>query len=218
MATAIPQNRVRVGGLFTIFTFAGQPIAFCQQVAHTSPQPVGAGMSAIQPMDEPYPVEIITPIAAGPGQLVLNLFELFGSGGHASKAWDRLGVNLGTVNPVYSSVNDPSQITQNLTLGSTGPGQFAGLVDIVDIFITQAKLDPTQTQVVKYIRPLSRGAAVGGTPYSEEYIGCMITNVVDGEQIEIGTLEVIKQITITYRYLLRNGTASQAFAVRDAAF
>src|ERR1035437_8818293 len=94
--TALPQNFVRRGGSgFTIFTFGGQPITFCQQVAHTSPRPVGQGASAIQPMDEPYPVEIITPAAAGMGQLVLNLFELFGSGGAASKAWDRLGASAG---------------------------------------------------------------------------------------------------------------------------
>jgi hypothetical protein len=176
-------------------------------------------MSAIQPMDEPYPVEVITPIAAGPGQLVLNLFELFGSSGHASKVWDRLGVSIGSAPSPFGSTGagNASQFLSGQNNGTYGSGVFAGLVDIVDIFIKQAQLTPTQTSVVKYIRPLSTGSASSSAPYSEEYVGCQITNVVDGEQIEIGTLEVIKQITITYRYLMRNTQPSQAFAVRDAA-
>lgn len=212
MAVATFRNRVRVGGSgFTLFTFGGQPIAFCQQVAHTSPQPVGAGASAIHPMDEPYPVEIITPAAAGMGQLVLNLFELFGSGGAASKAWDRLGASIGgsTTSPFGSTTN--TNASTNLQIG--GDGIFQGAVDIVDIFIRQAQADPASLQVVKYIRPLAAGGAA--SPYSEEYHGCVITNVIDGEQIEVGTLEVIKQVTVAYRYLTRNGTPSQGFAIRD---
>lgn len=218
MARAIPQNRVRVGGSgFTIFTFGGQPITFCQQVAHTSPQPVGQGVSAIQPMDEPYPVEIITPAAAGMGQLTLNLFELFGSGGAASKAWDRLGANLGGTlqSPFGNLVNQGQGNVSTLLPGLAGTGPFSGLVDIVDIFIAQAQLDPTQMQIVKYIRPLSAGNQA--PPYSEEYVGCVITNVADGETIEVGTLEVIKQITVAYRYVTRNGQPSKAFKQRDAA-
>lgn len=219
MATSTVQNRVRIGGSgFTIFTFGGQPVTFCQQVAHTSPQFVGAGASAIQPMDEPYPIEIITPIAAGMGQLTLNMFELFGSGGHASKAWDRLGASVGggLAAPfgglTNQGVGNVSTLLPNVTAGN---GPFAHKVDIVDIAITQAQLNPSQMQVVKYIRPLSAGAPV--SPYSEEYVGCVITQVVDGEQIDVGTLEVIKQITIAYRYTTRNGQPSAAFALRDAA-
>lgn len=219
MAQAIPQNRVRVGGSgFTIFTFGGQPITFCQQIAHTSPQPVGNGVSAIQPMDEPYPVEIITAAAAGMGQLTLNMFELFGSGGSASKAWDRLGANLGgTLQAPFGNLVNGGQGNISTALPGLAPGNgpFAGAVDIVDIFIRQAQLNPSQMQIVKYIRPLSAGG--NAQPYSEEYVGCVITNVQDGETVEVGTLEIIKQITVAYRYMTRNGQPSAAFQQRDAA-
>lgn len=213
--TATTQNRVRIAGAgFTLFTYGGQPITFCEQVQHQSPRPV-AQFSAIQPMDEPYPVEILTPPAAGPGQLTLNMFELFGSGGHASKAWDRLGAAVGTAsNPFGGLVNsgqgNVSTLLPNLTPGN---GPFAGAVDIVDIFIRQAQLDPTQMQIVKIIRPLSAGA--NAPAYTEEYVGCMIVDVADGETVQVGTVEILKQLTVAYRYLTRNGVPSQAFAQRD---
>jgi hypothetical protein len=218
-SAANPQTRVRVAGSgFTIFTFAGQPISFCQQVQYTSPQFVGNGVSAIQPMDEPYAVELLTPAAAGPGSLTLNLFELFGSGGAASKVWDRLGapIGSGTGSPFGGTgvTNGSIYDTPSALGASTNP--FNGLVDIVDIAIAQAQVDPTQMQIVKYIRPLpTYGNTL--TPYSEEYNGCVITNVTDGENVEVGTLEIIKQITVSFRYVTRNGKPSQAFALRDAA-
>jgi hypothetical protein len=215
-------TRVRVGGSgFTIFTFGGQPITFCQQASHTSPQPVGGGMSAIQPMDEPYPIEIITPAAAGPGQLVLNMFELFGSGGVASKVWDRLGLKIGSKNSPFGSEGPANQSTNIKNLTGNTDGLFMGAVDIVDIFLRQAQADPSQLQIVKVIRPLaasgSGSSTAGFQPYTEEYHGCVITQVQDGEQISIGTMEVLKQITVTYRYMTRNGNPSIAFKVRDNA-
>jgi hypothetical protein len=210
--------------MFTVFTFGGQPITFCQQVQHTSPQFVGQGFAPIQPMDEPAPVEILTPAAAGPGQLVLNLIDLFGKGGSTgvsgvSKVWDRLGATVGGGLQApfgalsQSGTGNVSTVLPNVTSGN---GPFAGLVDIVDIAIAQAQLDPSQMQIVKYIRPLP----VGGQavqPYFESYVGCVITNVVDGEQVDITTLQIMKQITVAYRYLTRNGVPSRGFALRDAA-
>jgi hypothetical protein len=210
-------NRVRVAGSgFTIFTYGGQPITFCQQVQYTSPQPVGNGMSAIQPMDEPYAVEIITPIAAGPGSITLNMFELFGSGGAASKAWDRLGASVGTTSSPFGATT-PADVSTQLANLTSSANPFYGAVDIVDIFIRQAQLDDTQTQIVKYIRPLPLPGNATAAPYTEEYNGCVITNVIDGESVEVGTLEIIKQITVAFRYVTRNGNTSAAFKLRDAA-
>lgn len=220
-AIATPQNFTRRGGSgFTIFTFAGQPIAFCQQVQHTSPRPVGQGASAIQPMDEPYPVEIITPAAAGMGQLVLNLFELFGTNGKASKVWDRLGAQLGgsstTHNP-FGAPSVPGGIGNTSNINSIGVGPFQGAVDIVDIFIKQAQLTPQQMQIVQFIRPPALIGANNVTPYFLQYVGCVITDVQDGENIDVGTLEIVKQITVAYRYVLRDGQPSAAFTFRDSA-
>lgn len=216
MATATVQNRVRIGGAgFTLFTFAGQPIAFCDQVRHDSERLV-AQPSFIQPMDEPYPVEIVIPPASTGGSLTLNMIELFGSGGHNSKIWDRLGANVGNgQTQPFGALNNAGQYntSQYLSNLTAGVGPLAGAVDIVDIIIRQAQLDPTSLQVSKIIRPLSAGA--NAPSYTEDFMGCMITDIQDGETVAVGTKEIIKQITISYRYRLRNGVASQAFAMRD---
>jgi len=213
--TATPQNFTRRGGSgFTIFTFGGQPIVFCQEVQHTSPQPVGQGVAAIQPMDEPYPVEIVTPAAAGMGTITLNLIELFGGSGNVSKVWDRLGLGAASATVPFGSAGfqDTSQFAS-----LSGQGDFTSAGDIVDIFIKQATLTPTQMQIVQVIRPpATAGASV--QPGFIQYIGCVITNVMDGETVDVGTLQIIKQITVAYRYSLRNGNQGLGFGTqgRDA--
>jgi hypothetical protein len=199
------RNRVRVGGSgFTVFTFGGQPIAFAQQVSHTSPTPVGPGPVAVHPMDEPYPVQVLTPAASGMGSLTLNLYELYNE-----KVWDRLGSQVGVpnTNPFGGSGSN------NLDL-SLGQRILSGAVDLVDVFIRIAEQPPGTVNVVKYIRPPLLGGTTGA-PYSEEYHGCVITNVLDGEAVEVGTMEVIKQITVGYTHMTRNGRRSKAWDYRD---
>lgn len=201
------RNRVRVGGSsFTVFTFQSQPIAFAQEVAYTSPQPVSQA-TPIQPMDEPYPVQIITPAASNMGSLVLNLYELYGS-----KVWDRLGANAAT-----GGVGSPSTAST-----FTGPDNFGtsgilnGAVDLVDIMIKVAK-QSNAIGVTKFIRPPNLYGNTGSV-MSETYHNCVITNVVDGEQINVGTMEVIKQITIGFTHLTRDGgQRSEAWDLRDRA-
>jgi len=222
-------NRARVAGGLTLFTFGGQPIAFCNMVTETSVSPVGAGFEEIHPMDEPYASEIVVAPAARAGSIVLEMFELFGQG-KTSKIWDRLGGsytsqtatgnegagglygNFGEMNgAVYSSIGSQ--------------GLFNGAVDIVDVFIRQAQLEPNQVMVTKYIRPIKVSANPTNSsissgkeitePYFQNYHGCVITNIEDGETDEIGSLAVLKRITLMYRYTDRDGTPSQAFALRD---
>lgn len=188
--TETVRNRVRVGGSgFTAFTFMGQPIAFAQQVDYQSPQPV-SGPVAIHPMDEMYPVQVITPAAAGMGSLTLNLYELYNA-----KVWDRLGGTVG-----YTANNDANS-------ADIGTNILSGAIDIVDIFIKVAAQKPADLAVVKHIRP----PFIGGTPgkaYTEEYHNCVITNVTDGESIQVGTMEVIKQITVGFTHLTRDGVGT----------
>lgn len=202
MANTPPKNRARVGGSgFTLFTFAGQPIAFCEQVAHTSPQPVAPPV-AIHPMDEPYPVQVITPAAASMGSLTLRMYELYDE-----KVWDRLGASVsGQSGAPYNAL--ATQLNTN--------GVLSGAVDIVDIFIRIAEQTPGSVNVVKYIRPPDLGGTTG-TPYSEQYHGCVITDVQDGESIAVGTMEVVKIITVGYTYMTRNtgNLTSKAWAYRD---
>lgn len=171
--------RTRVGGSgFTAFFWQTQPIGFCRQIAHTSPTPVGPGPTPIHPLDEPYPIEIITPAAQNIGSLTLELYELYNH-----KVWDALSL-------------------------------VAGSIDLVNIFITISEnKDPIQ--VVKYIQP-PKIRGIAATPYAERFHNCVITNVEDGETIEVGTMEVTKRITVAYTYMTRDGAnANKAFAMRD---
>lgn len=198
MADPGVRNRVRVGGSgFTVFTWQSQPIGFARQIGHTSPAPVGPGPVAIHPMDEPYPVQVITPAAAGMGTLTLELYELYGG-----KVWDRLGAKVAT--------NGNSRVVGN------DETTLRGAVDLVDVFIKVASI-PGEIQVVKYIRPPTlKGRTI--KPYTEEYHNCVITNIVDGETVEVGTMEILKTVTVAYTHMTRGGHRSSAWDLRDRTF
>ncbi len=160
-------SRARVGGSgATYFSWDGNLIAFARQIQHTSPRPV-ADPAPIHPLDSPYPVEIITPLAAGMGTLSVELYELYGQ-----QAWDRLK-------------------------------WIAGSVDIVEIFYRVANT-PNPITMVKYIKPPRiRGKTM--LPYTYEYHNCVITDVGDGETIEVSTMEVLKTVTVAYTHVTRGG-------------
>ncbi len=166
------RNRARVGGSgFTVFAWMNKPILFARQISHQSPAPVGPGTVPIHPMDTPYPVELITPMAATMGTITLELYELYGS-----NVWERLA----------------------------GLGEKAqGPVDIVGIFKTLANLNKPVT-IFKYVRsPSIRGKAFN--TYTEEYHNCVVSQVMDGETIEVGTMEVLKQMVVNYTHITRGG-------------
>jgi hypothetical protein len=197
---AYTTNRVRVAGSgFTAFFFGGQPIAFCEQVSHTSAQPV-APATPIQPMDEPRPVQIITPAAGGPGTIVLQLTELY-----LSKVWDRLGADLGydqakgVLDPTFTNPG-----TAN-TVGVGIGGPLNGAVDIVDVFIRISQLPPNSVNVVKYIRPPALGGNTAQKPFVEQYMGCVISDIEDGEQVGVASMQIVKNVTVMYTHVLRNG-------------
>src|SRR3954470_13464589 len=88
--------RTRVGGSgFTAFFWHTKPIGFCRQLMHTPPTPVGPGPTPIQPLDEPYPIDIVTPAAQTVGTLQLEMYELYNR-----KVWDHLAVIAGSVDIV----------------------------------------------------------------------------------------------------------------------
>ena len=183
------RNRARVAGSgFTVFTWDDKPILFAQQISHSSPQPVGGtGVVPIHPMDEPYPVELVTPQAASMGTLVLDLFELYGA-----QVWERLASYLG---------GDPAGTSSVRTDSVSGAG--SGPVDIVGIFNAVSNT-PNPIRIVKFIKPPQiRGKTM--KPYTEEYHNCVISNVEDGETINIGSIEIVKRLTVNYTYLTRGG-------------
>lgn len=237
MAT-LPQQGLRHtrrgGSGFTIFLFGGAPIAFAQQVSNQSPAFVN-NPSAIHPMDEPYAVEILTPVAANPGTLVLNLYDLWSNTSNAaviSKIWDRLGnggKGGGGGASSGSSIPGASSSSQGYT-GISGGGIFGNASDIVDIAIAQAQASPSQMQIVEYIRQIpnmqggiaanSSPTLTGGNAGYVTYHGCTITDVRDDEQVAVGTLELVKQITVQYTYSSRSGTQGDtnwAFKLRAGA-
>jgi hypothetical protein len=180
------RNRVRVGGSgFTVFTWDDKPILFAKQIDHVSPTPV-APTREIHPMDEPYPVELVTPQAAGMGTLTLQLYELYGG-----QVWERLASYLGGDSAAAGLTKD------------TVTGKGHGPVDIVGIFNAVANT-PSPIRIVKYIKPPAiRGKTM--RPYTEEYHNCVISTVEDGEQINVGILEVVKNVVVNYTYMTRGG-------------
>lgn len=175
------RDRARVGGSgFTTFLWENQIIAFARQVSIQSPTGVGPGTVPIHPLDRPYPVELVTPMAATMGGITLELYELYGA-----NVWERLA-----------------------GLGSGGSGP----VDLVGIF--RAVANATRPiRIVKMIKPPRlRGALLatssGGSKanyYTEEYHNCVVSQVEDGETIEVGTMEVLKRMTVNYTHLTRGG-------------
>jgi hypothetical protein len=167
------QDRARVGGSgFTVYSWGTTPLLFARQVSHQSPTPVGPGTVPIHPMDTPYPVELITPMAATMGSLTIEFYELYGS-----NVWERLP--------------------------GLGRGNGQGPVDLVGIFKEVANMGQP-IRIFKYIRPPSiRGKQM--TPYTEEYHNCVVSQVVDGETIEVGTMEILKQMVVNYTHLTRGG-------------
>jgi len=168
------RNRARVGGSgFTVFAWMNKPILFARQISHQSPAPVGPGTVPIHPMDTPYPVELVTPMAATMGTITLELYELYGS-----TVWERL--------------------TELEDLPKAG-----GPVDIVGIFKAVSNTKKPIT-IFKYIRsPSIRGASF--KTYTEEYHNCVVSQVMDGETIEVGTMEVLKQMVVNYTHITREG-------------
>lgn len=178
--TNTPAN-FRVGGSgFTQFWWMGQVIGFAQAVANQSPQPVAAPV-AIQPMDQQYPMQILVPAAVGPGTLQLQMFEMYNA-----KVWDQI-----------------MQITDN-TSGSGTAGQKKLYADLSQVFLRLSALG-TPINASKIIYPANAGVRGGPSVrhYADLYHNCMITDIRDDENIQIGSMEVVKQMTIQYTYMTR---------------
>jgi len=67
----------RVAGGYTVFHWQNQPIAWTNSVQVTAVTPVGAGATAVQPMNALRPLEIVTPRAHSYGTITLTRLELW---------------------------------------------------------------------------------------------------------------------------------------------
>lgn len=170
----------RVGGSgFTAFHWQGYVIGFAQAVAHTSPQPVAQPV-AIQPLDQQYPMQIIVPAAIGAGTLQVSMFEMYGS-----KIWDQI-----------MKVTD--------TTDTSAAGAMPQYNDLSEVFLRLSALSKP-VSCTKIVYPPNAGVRGGRgvRHYADMYYNCVITDIRDDEQIQIGTMEVIKNMTIQYTYTRR---------------
>lgn len=171
----------RVGGSgFTAFQWSGSVIGFAQAVSHQSPTPV-AQPSAIQPLDQQYPMQILVPAAIGAGTLQVQLFELYNQA-----VWDNI-----------MAITD-------LTAGVGTAGAKSIYNDLSEVFLRLSALNKP-ISASKIVYPPNAGVRGGQTTkfYAELYHGCMITDIRNDENIQIGTMEVIKQMTIMYTKMTR---------------
>jgi hypothetical protein len=173
-------RQFRVGGSgFTAFQWKGHVIGFAQSVEHTGPQPV-APPSPIQPLDQQYPMQILVPAAIGAGTLRVQLFEMYNR-----KVWDQIMKITDTLDPSSAGARDVYN-------------------DLSEIFLRLSALANPIT-CTKIVYP--PGTGVRGGPgvrhYADVYHNCMVTDIRDDEIIEIGTMEVIKNMTIMYTHTRR---------------
>jgi len=184
----------RVGGSgFTVFHWQGQPLAFAQTLSHQSPQPVAAPV-AIQPLDAQRPLNIITPAAIGPGTLQVALYELYNE-----KVWDRI-----------------MQIVDLKLQGSVNQRPFYN--DLADVFTRLATIDPRGGIVCSRVvyPPTMYGSTA--RKYADNYHGCKITDIRDDENIEIGTMDIAKVLTIQYTHTtqVHDNSASSLYSALGA--
>lgn len=176
-------NTFRVGGSgFTAFHWNGSVIGFAQAVGHQSPQPVAQPV-AIQPLDAARPLQVLVPAAIGPGTLQLQMFEMYNSA-----VWDR----------IIAILDNNSNLTTN---GIPKSGVYN---DLVDVFLRMSAIGKGIT-ASKIVYPPNAG--VRGGPklrhYAEQFHNCTITDIRDDENIQIGTMEVVKSMTIMYTKMTR---------------
>lgn len=152
---AAPNTRVAGSG-FTTLLFQGKRLAYLQVVQDTPPTPV-ATAQAVQPIDEPVPLEIVTPAAVGVGTLRMTFYE----------QW---------TTPVFAQL----------------PG-LEGTNNLLEVLKRQLSLGSvTMQKIVKH--------PTNGTMRARVYHGVVITDVDEGENINIGTMTLPKTITAQYTY------------------
>lgn len=73
----MPTSKTRVvGSGFSVLRWNGQKIAFLENVNDQGQTPVAAPQ-AVQPLDEPYPIEFAVPRAMNAGNFILTIRELW---------------------------------------------------------------------------------------------------------------------------------------------
>lgn len=150
------ESKTRVGGSgFTTMTWKGTRLAYLQTIMDIPPRPVGDPV-AVQPIDEPVPLEIVTSMAVGSGQLRCTFFELWNA-------------------PVWATL----------------PG-LEGTNNLLDVLKRQMSLgEITMRKVIK---------SPSGIMRAKVYHGVVVTDIDEGEQINIASMVLPKNMSMMYTY------------------
>jgi len=150
------ESKTRVGGSgFTTMLYQNRRLAYLQVMQDTPPTPV-ATAQAVQPIDEPVPLEIVTAMAVGVGTLRCTFYEL----------WNE---------PVLSGL----------------PGR-EGTYNLLDVLRRQVTLGQiTMQKVIK---------SPSGIMRARVFHNVVITDIDEGENINIGTMTLPKTLTYQYCY------------------
>lgn len=150
------ESKSRIGGSgFTTMLWQGQRLAYLQVLQDTPPTPV-ATAQAVQPIDEPLPLEIVTSQAVGVGTLRVTFYELWNS-------------------PVWSTL----------------PG-LEGTNNLIEVLKRQINLgNITMQKIIKIPSGIMRARV---------YHNCVVTDIDEGENVNIGTMTLPKTLTIQYCY------------------
>lgn len=120
----MPQTKTRiVGSGFTTLEYAGKRIAFLDSFKDTGQAPIGPGGSpnaavAVQPLDAPHPVEIVTGTYLGAGTITATIRELWNA-----PVWYQLTGLAGrrTITDVWAALrNSPSNVTCRMVIRPPG--------------------------------------------------------------------------------------------------
>lgn len=151
----VASNTRVAGSGFTTMMWNGSRMAYLQVMQEVPPSPV-ATAQAVQPIDSPTPLEIVTAMAVGVGTLRCTFYEL----------WNE---------PVWAAL----------------PG-LEGTINLLQVLQRQISLGAVTMQ--KIIQ------SPQGTMRSKVYHNVVITDIDEGETVNIGTMTLPKTMTFQYCY------------------
>lgn len=170
----MPQTKVRVvGSGYTVFKYAGKPIAFCETIEDSgqrafSDQGGNQPFQFIHPLGSRYPVEIATSRVLAGGTLMLTIRELWNEA-----VWNQLA-GLGKTSTLPATNN------------------------IVEIF-ERLSANPNYVTCQTIIKP--PGTENQPSRWrGKNYMNCTVVDINDGDTITVGALAVTKGITIAYTH------------------
>lgn len=131
----------------------------------------------------------VSPAPVGPGAVPIHpLDEL-----HPTEIITPIATSMGQITlELYELYNKTAWDQLSIIAGSS---------DLTEIFKAVADT-PNDIKMYKIITP-PRGAGANDERRREIYHKCVITNVADGETIEVGTMEILKQVTVAYTHMTR---------------